>query len=226
MDLDKPHLLPLLELRVCSRLRRSQLKRRLNSSSKLPVPSAQFTCVLLWELSRPQDSQADSLPYSTRSWRIKQAEEIAVREAESSRKKEETIVKAQNAIDNFYKEYNSKKEKNIATNKSVILTLCGLARGTDHKLAFVSQGGGSQVQRDSNGRPRSRNDLGTYLHSGGAPRFEIENYDKEQAGFGSFQGGTFSIEEGRRFRTWRWRILNSIRQERIERLSCSIEFCL
>lgn len=54
---------------------------------------------------------------SSRSWKVKQAEDIAKREEESSRKKEETIVKAQNAIDNFYKEYNSKKEKNIALNK-------------------------------------------------------------------------------------------------------------
>jgi hypothetical protein len=54
-----------------------------------------------------------------RAWRVKQAGEIAEREAASLKKKEETIVKAQNAIDNFYKEYNSKKEKNIARNKCV-----------------------------------------------------------------------------------------------------------
>lgn len=56
-----------------------------------------------------------------RSWKSKQAEEIARREEESARKKEEAIVKAQNAIDNFYKEYNAKKEKNIAKNKCVDL---------------------------------------------------------------------------------------------------------
>lgn len=53
---------------------------------------------------------------------MKQAEEIARREEESKAKREETIVKAQNAIDNFYKEYNSKKEKNIARNKYVLLS--------------------------------------------------------------------------------------------------------
>lgn len=58
-----------------------------------------------------------------RSWKVKQAEDIAKREEESSRKKEETIVKAQNAIDNFYKEYNSKKEKNIAINKYVFFLI-------------------------------------------------------------------------------------------------------
>jgi hypothetical protein len=39
-------------------------------------------------------------------------------------------VKAQNAIDNFYKDYNSKKEKNIARNKFVSL-LSPLACSTD-----------------------------------------------------------------------------------------------
>ncbi|KAI5479061.1 clathrin light chain [Pseudohyphozyma bogoriensis] len=52
-----------------------------------------------------------------KSWKVKQAEEIAKREEEAAKKKEETIVKAQNAIDNFYKEYNAKKEKSIAKNK-------------------------------------------------------------------------------------------------------------
>ncbi|KDE03477.1 hypothetical protein MVLG_06039 [Microbotryum lychnidis-dioicae p1A1 Lamole] len=51
------------------------------------------------------------------SWRVKQKEEIARREEASTAKREETIVKAQHAIDNFYKEYNQKKEKNIAANK-------------------------------------------------------------------------------------------------------------
>ncbi len=48
---------------------------------------------------------------------MKQAEEIAQREEASAKRKEEAVVKAQNAIDNFYKDYNSKKEKNIAKNK-------------------------------------------------------------------------------------------------------------
>ncbi|GAA6047933.1 hypothetical protein JCM3770_006432 [Rhodotorula araucariae] len=52
-----------------------------------------------------------------KSWREKQAQEIAAREEEYARKKEETVAKARNTIDNFYKEYNSKKEKAIAQNK-------------------------------------------------------------------------------------------------------------
>ncbi|GAA5902969.1 hypothetical protein JCM6882_009658 [Rhodosporidiobolus microsporus] len=52
-----------------------------------------------------------------KSWRTKQAEEIARREEAAASKKEETIAKARNAIDNFYKEYNERKEKDIAKNK-------------------------------------------------------------------------------------------------------------
>ncbi|BGP22111.1 clathrin light chain [Rhodotorula toruloides] len=52
-----------------------------------------------------------------KSWREKQAQEIAKREEEATQKKEDTIAKARNAIDNFYKEYNAKKEKAIAQNK-------------------------------------------------------------------------------------------------------------
>ncbi|SCZ92605.1 BZ3500_MvSof-1268-A1-R1_Chr5-2g08023 [Microbotryum saponariae] len=65
------------------------------------------------------------------SWRVKQKEEIARREEASKAKREETIVKAQHAIDNFYKEYNQKKEKNIAANKCVGRTpafVCDRAR--------------------------------------------------------------------------------------------------
>jgi len=54
-----------------------------------------------------------------RTWRAKQAQEIAEREEKAQGKKEETIAKARNAIDNFYKDYNSKKEKSIAQNKCV-----------------------------------------------------------------------------------------------------------
>ncbi|GAA5996922.1 clathrin light chain CLC1 [Rhodotorula paludigena] len=52
-----------------------------------------------------------------KEWREKQAQEIAAREEEAARKKEDTIAKARSAIDNFYQEYNAKKEKAIAQNK-------------------------------------------------------------------------------------------------------------
>ncbi|KWU45784.1 hypothetical protein RHOSPDRAFT_32715 [Rhodotorula sp. JG-1b] len=52
-----------------------------------------------------------------RNWREQQKADIAKREEEAARKKEDTIAKARNAIDNFYKDYNAKKEKAIAQNK-------------------------------------------------------------------------------------------------------------
>jgi len=71
---------------------------------------------------RTPQAVADAFSLSPRrSWREKQAQEIAAREEEYARRKEETIAKARNDIDNFYKEYNAKKEKAIAQNKCVPL---------------------------------------------------------------------------------------------------------
>jgi hypothetical protein len=52
-----------------------------------------------------------------REWREKQQQEIATREAAAERRKAETVSKAEQDIDNFYAEYNKKKEKNITANK-------------------------------------------------------------------------------------------------------------
>jgi hypothetical protein len=52
-----------------------------------------------------------------RQWRERQKEEIAKRDASSAEKKNEAIARANKAIDDFYKEYNVKKERNIAQNK-------------------------------------------------------------------------------------------------------------
>jgi CRISPR/Cas system CMR subunit Cmr6 (Cas7 group RAMP superfamily) len=54
-----------------------------------------------------------------RSWREKQAQEIEAREEAAKAKKEDQIAKARNDIDNFYKQYNERKEKDIAKNKCV-----------------------------------------------------------------------------------------------------------
>ncbi|KAG8883060.1 hypothetical protein FRB97_007325 [Tulasnella sp. 331] len=62
-----------------------------------------------------QQPEEDSEPI--RAWRTKQQERIRERDEASERKKQETIGRAEEAIDSFYKEYNSKKEKNIAENK-------------------------------------------------------------------------------------------------------------
>ncbi|KAH8929082.1 hypothetical protein BT69DRAFT_1346182 [Atractiella rhizophila] len=52
-----------------------------------------------------------------REWRVRQSKEIAARDEASAAKKEEVIAKAEKAIDDFYREYNVKKERNIAQNK-------------------------------------------------------------------------------------------------------------
>jgi Clathrin light chain len=48
---------------------------------------------------------------------LKQADEIAARNATAERKKGEAISKAERETDSFYEDYNSKKEKTIAKNK-------------------------------------------------------------------------------------------------------------
>ncbi len=54
-----------------------------------------------------------------RQWREKQAEEIKARDEASKAKRQETIGKAERAIDQFYEEYAAKKERNIRENKYV-----------------------------------------------------------------------------------------------------------
>ena len=55
-----------------------------------------------------------------REWREKQEEAIKARDAASKAKRQETIVKAERAIDAFYEEYARKKERNIRENKWVL----------------------------------------------------------------------------------------------------------
>lgn len=54
-----------------------------------------------------------------RIWREKQAEEIKKRDEASEARRQETITKAERSIDQFYEEYNAKKERNIKENKYV-----------------------------------------------------------------------------------------------------------
>lgn len=58
-----------------------------------------------------------------RQWRERQAEEIKARDEASKAKREETVSKAERAIDSFYEEYSKKKERNIRENKYVIAFL-------------------------------------------------------------------------------------------------------
>lgn len=52
-----------------------------------------------------------------RDWREKQQEEIRARDAESKVRREETIDKAERAIEEFYENYAKKKERSIRDNK-------------------------------------------------------------------------------------------------------------
>ena len=133
-----------------------------------------------------------------RSWKVKQADEIAAREAESSRKKEETIVKAQNAIDNFYKEYNAKKEKNISKNKCVAGLACakwGCPSADCALVLCVRQGGRGRVQRDPNGRTRQGDHVGAHLLNGRTAGLAVQDEHQEQAGPRPVQGDPARVEE-------------------------------
>lgn len=76
-----------------------------------PQPSA-FSATPI--LNQPLD---DDEPEPIRAWREKQAEEIKARDEASKVKRQETIGKAERAIDQFYEEYASKKERAIRENK-------------------------------------------------------------------------------------------------------------
>lgn len=54
---------------------------------------------------------------SFRKWREQQAESIRQRDEASAQKRKETIAKAERSIDEFYEEYNAKKERQIKENK-------------------------------------------------------------------------------------------------------------
>lgn len=60
----------------------------------------------------------------SREWREKQAEEIRARDEASQVKRQETISKAERAIDEFYEDYSKKKERTIRENKYVSRTDC------------------------------------------------------------------------------------------------------
>jgi hypothetical protein len=56
---------------------------------------------------------------SNRQWRERQAEEIKVRDEKSKARRQETISKAERAIDQFYEDYNGMRERQIRENKCV-----------------------------------------------------------------------------------------------------------
>ncbi|PFH52179.1 hypothetical protein AMATHDRAFT_46536 [Amanita thiersii Skay4041] len=69
--------------------------------------------------STPILSQAaeEDEPEVIRAWREKQQEEIRARDEASKARRQETISKAERAIDEFYEDYAKKKERNIRENK-------------------------------------------------------------------------------------------------------------
>jgi hypothetical protein len=70
--------------------------------------------------------------YIRRDWREKQQEEIKARDEASKARRQETISKAEGAIDEFYENYSKKKERNIGENKYALSpNLVIIVRGTD-----------------------------------------------------------------------------------------------
>lgn len=63
------------------------------------------------------DLSDEEEPEPLRTWRHSQADSIAQRSAAAERKKGEVVSKAERDIDEFYREYNAKKEKSIKKNK-------------------------------------------------------------------------------------------------------------
>ncbi|KAF8648543.1 hypothetical protein AX16_006247 [Volvariella volvacea WC 439] len=91
-----------------------------------PKPQATFTATTF--APRPQPSALANTPILNqplpedepeviKAWREKQVEEIKARDEASKAKRQETISKAENAIDEFYEDYAKKKERNIQENK-------------------------------------------------------------------------------------------------------------
>ncbi|OBZ69829.1 Clathrin light chain [Grifola frondosa] len=76
-----------------------------------PQPSAYSSTPILSQTLEEDEPQV------IKDWREKQAAEIKARDEASKAKREETVAKAERAIDQFYEEYSHKKEKNIRENK-------------------------------------------------------------------------------------------------------------
>ncbi|KAL7277727.1 hypothetical protein ACG7TL_008663 [Trametes sanguinea] len=75
-----------------------------------PQPAYSSTPILNQQIEEDE-------PEVIKQWREKQAAEIKARDEASKAKRQETIAKAERAIDQFYEEYAAKKERNIRENK-------------------------------------------------------------------------------------------------------------
>ncbi|GLB37349.1 putative clathrin is the major protein of the polyhedral coat of coated pits and vesicles [Lyophyllum shimeji] len=76
-----------------------------------PQPSAYTSTPIL---NQPLEEDE---PQVIKDWRAKQQAEIEARDEASKARRQETISKAERAIDEFYENYAEKKEKNIRENK-------------------------------------------------------------------------------------------------------------
>lgn len=120
-------------------------------------------------------------PEPLRAWRHQQAESIAQRSAAAERKKAETISRAERDIDEFYREYNAKKEKSISKNKEdeareQEIRTRALAEGTtwdrvtklvgleNSQSKTIAPGGGTDLAR-YRGEYEGREGSGERLHS-------------------------------------------------------------
>ncbi|TFY79602.1 hypothetical protein EWM64_g4411 [Hericium alpestre] len=76
-----------------------------------PQPSALSSTPILAQQVEEEE------PEVIKQWRERQAEEIQRRDEASKAKREETISKAERAIDQFYEDYNAKQTRQIKQNK-------------------------------------------------------------------------------------------------------------
>jgi len=83
-----------------------------NTFAPQPHPST-FSSTPILTQNIPEDE-----PQVIRDWREKQQEEIRARDEASKLRREETIDKAERAIEDFYENYSKKKERNIRDNKN------------------------------------------------------------------------------------------------------------
>lgn len=108
-----------------------------------------------------------------RKWRESQLEEIQARDEASKAKRQQTIGKAEHAIDQFYEEYAAKKERTIRENKLVKprptrrVPLMGFSKG--RRKWFLGVTILISYQRD---------DLGAYLRERRAAKFPEQNNRK------------------------------------------------
>ncbi|KAI0035615.1 clathrin light chain [Vararia minispora EC-137] len=84
------------------------------SSPQTFAPRPQNSTVSTPFLKQPIE---DEEPEVIREWRERQAAEIAKRDEESKARRQDTIARAERALDQFYEEYSTKRKAQIAQNK-------------------------------------------------------------------------------------------------------------